>query len=89
MTDISLPGDAETVVKTAGTYARDLAERVIWSFLGGTIAVLVGAGPADMFHASLWQAAGTGGIAAVVSLGKGLAARWRSTTNSASLAKGV
>ncbi|MFJ9628105.1 hypothetical protein ACIRU8_10475 [Streptomyces sp. NPDC101175] len=89
MSDISLPGDAETVIKTAGTYARDLGERIAWSFLGGTTAVITAAGPADMFHASFWQAVGTGGIAAVVSLVKGLAARWRSTSNSASFAKGV
>ncbi|MFG3586634.1 hypothetical protein [Streptomyces sp. NPDC047990] len=89
MPDLTLPGDAQTVLKTAGAYGRDLAERVTWTFLGGTTAVLVGAGPADMFHASLWQAAGTGGLAAVVSLVKGLAARWRDVRNSASLAKGV
>ncbi|MEU1496977.1 hypothetical protein [Streptomyces sp. NPDC005732] len=89
MPEFTLPGDAETVVKTAGAYSRDLGERVVWTFLGGTTAVLAAAGPGDMFHASLWQAAGTGGIAAVISLVKGLAARWRDVRNSASLAKGV
>lgn len=89
MTDISLPGDVETVVKTAKTYGRDLAERVIWTFLGGTAAVVTASGPADMFHASWWQAAGTGGIAAVVALVKGLVARYRGASNSASFAKGV
>lgn len=88
MSDLNLP-NVDTVVKTAGTYARDLAERVIWTFLGGTTAVVVASGPADMLHASFWQAAGTGGLAAVVSLLKGLAARWRGATNSASTAKGV
>ncbi|MFG2780838.1 hypothetical protein ACGFY7_23660 [Streptomyces prunicolor] len=88
MSEINLP-EVDTVVKTAATYARDLAERIVWSFLGGTTAVVVAAGPADMFHASFWQAVGTGGLAAVVSLGKGLAARWRGATNSASTAKGV
>lgn len=88
MSSSSLP-NVNTVVKTAATYGRDLAERVVWTFLGGTTAVIVAAGPADMFHASFWQAAGTGGVAAVVSLAKGLAARWRGATNSASLAKGV
>ena len=29
MSEIHLPGDAETLVKTAGTYARDLAERTL------------------------------------------------------------
>lgn len=89
MSGYTLPGDAETVLKTAGAYGRDLAERVVWTFLGGTTAVITAAGPADMFHASLWQAVGTGGIAAVVSLVKGLAARWRDVRNSASLARGV
>jgi hypothetical protein len=88
MSEINFP-DVDTVVKTAGTYGRDLAERVVWTFLGGTTAVIAAAGPADMFHASFWQAVGTGGLAAVVSLGKGLVARWRGATNSASLARGV
>jgi len=89
MSEINFPSDAETVIKTAATYGRDLAERVVWSFLGGTTAVVVAAGPSDMFHASFWQAVGVGGYAAVVSLGKGLVARWRGATNSASTAKGV
>jgi hypothetical protein len=88
MSDTSLPA-VNTVVKTAKTYGRDLAERVTWSFLGGTAAVVTASGPADMFHASFWQAAGTGGLAAVVSLVKGLAARWVNVRNSASTASGV
>jgi hypothetical protein len=89
MPEYTLSGEAETVIKTAGTYARDLAERVTWTFLGGTAAVVTASGPADMFHASFWQAVGTGGLAAVVALGKGLLARWRGAANSASTAKGV
>jgi hypothetical protein len=88
MSTASLP-DINTVVKTAKTYAIDLGERVVWSFLGGTTAVIVAAGPADMFNASFWQAAGTGGVAAVVSLVKGFAARWVGARNSASTASGV
>ena len=88
MTTPSLP-DVTTVVKTAKTYGRDLGERVIWSFLGGTAAVTAAAGPGDMFHASFWQAVGVGGLAAVVSLLKGLAARWIGLRNSASTASGV
>ncbi|MGW0581133.1 hypothetical protein ACWD25_35490 [Streptomyces sp. NPDC002920] len=89
MSDLNLP-DVDTVVKTASTYARDLAERIVWTFLGGTTAVIVASsGPTEMFHASFWEAVGTGGVAAVVSLVKGLVARWRGATNSASLAKGV
>ena len=79
----------DTVVKTAKTYGRDLAERVVWTFLGGTAAVVAASGPVDMFHASFWQAAGTGGLAAVVSLVKGLGARWVGLRNSASSVAGV
>lgn len=89
MPEFTLPGDAETVIKTAKTYGRDLVERVVWSFLGGTVAVVTAAGPADMFHASFWQATGAGGIAAAVSLLKGLAARYRGAAYSASSAKGI
>ena len=78
-----------TVVKTARTYAKDLAERVIWTFLGGTAAMVVAAGPADMLDASFWKAAGVGGLAAVVTLVKGLAARKIGAKNSASTAPGV
>ncbi|MCQ9178746.1 hypothetical protein KMT30_06815 [Streptomyces sp. IBSBF 2953] len=87
--ELNLPG-ADTVVKTVTTYARDLAERVVWTFLGGSTAVIVASsGPTEMFHATFWEAVGTGGVAAVVALVKGLVARWRGATNSASLAKGV
>ena len=88
MSSNSLP-DAQTVVKTARTYAKDLTERVIWTFLGGTTAVVTAAGPADMLHASFWEAVGVGGLAAVVSLAKGIAARLVGTKNSASTASGV
>jgi len=80
---------AETVVKTAKTYARDLAERTVWSFLGGATAVTVAAGPADMFDASFWQAVGAGGLAAAFALLKGVAARAVGAKNSASTAPGV
>ena len=86
--EINLP-DVDTVVKTASTYGRDLAERVVWTFLGGTAAVIAAAGPADMFHASFWQTMGAAGIAAAGSLLKGMLARAFGTKNSASLAKGV
>ena len=88
MSNSSLP-DVNTVVKTAATYGKDLAERVIWTFLGGTTAVVVASGPADVLHASFWQAVATGGVAAVVSLVKGLAARGFGSTNSASTVPGV
>ncbi|NUP21620.1 MAG: hypothetical protein HOZ81_37260 [Streptomyces sp.] len=85
MSGYSLPS-AETVVKTGTTYARDLLERVLSTFLQGTIGGIVVTQPLD---GSMWYAAGAGGVAAVVSLAKGLVARWRSVSNSASLAKGV
>lgn len=88
MSNSSLP-DVDTVVKTATTYAKDLTERVIWTFLGGTAAVITAAGPADMLNVSFWEAVGVGGMAAVVSLVKGLVARLVGAKNSASTASGV
>lgn len=85
MTDPLLP-TAQTVVKTAKTYARDLAERVIATFLQAFVGGLVLTSPFDI---GMWQAAGVAGVAAATSLVKGLVARWRDVTNSASLAKGV
>ncbi|MFF1483155.1 hypothetical protein ACIGZH_01570 [Streptomyces sp. NPDC058319] len=88
MDEIRLPA-ADTVVKTAATYGRDLAERVIWTFLGAAGAVALAGGPADMLHVSFWEGAGTAGLAAAVSLIKGIAARAISQKNSASTAPGV
>lgn len=76
----------ETVIKTARTYGRDLLERVLSTFLGAFLGGIVITQPLD---GSMWYAAGAGGVGAAVSLLKGLAARLRSVTNSASLAKGV
>jgi hypothetical protein len=89
MSDFTLPGDAETVVKTAKTYARDLAERTLATAVVAACGVGVAAGPADMFHASFWQTMATAGIAAGGTLLKGMLARAFGTRNSASLAKGV
>lgn len=82
---LSLPG-ADTVVKTAGTYARDLAERVVVTFLQAFVGALVLTSPFDL---NMWQAAAMSGVAAALSLVKGVIARIRSVSNSASLAKGV
>ncbi|MGX1908990.1 hypothetical protein ACWIID_09025 [Streptomyces phaeochromogenes] len=76
----------ETVVKTAGTYGRDLLERVLSTGLQAFIGGIVVTQPLD---GSMWHAAGAGAVGAVLSLGKGLVARWRDVTNSASLARGV
>ncbi|MCM2394434.1 hypothetical protein [Streptomyces albipurpureus] len=81
----SLP-DAETVLKTGATFARDLTERVLSTFLQAGIAGIVVTQPLD---GSMWYAAGAGGVGAVIALGKGLLARFRSVTNSASFARGV
>jgi hypothetical protein len=77
------------LAKTATTYAKDLGERVIWTFLVASGGVALAAGPASMFHASFWQTVGTAGIAAVGSLVKGVVARVVGDKNSASTASGV
>lgn len=81
--------DVQTVVKTAATYARDLVERVIATFVVAAAGVAVAAGPGDMFSASFWETAGVAGIAAAGSLVKGLFARFIGAKNSASSVSGV
>ena len=88
MSDINLP-DVNTVVKTAGTYARDLAERTLATAVVAAGGVAIAAGPADMFHASFWETMAAAGIAAAGTLLKGMAARAFGVRNSASLAKDV
>ncbi|MGC4925520.1 hypothetical protein [Streptomyces sp. DT117] len=85
MTDFPLP-DTQTVVKGAAAYGRDLLERVVSTFLQAFVGGIVFTAPFDI---SMWQAAAVGGVAAAASLVKGVVARWRDVTNSASLAKGV
>ena len=85
MSDLSLP-DTQTVVKGAAAYGRDLLERVLSTFLQAGIAGIVVTQPLD---GSMWYAAGAGGVGAALALVKGLVARWRDVTNSASMAKGV
>lgn len=82
---ISLPS-ADTVIKTARTFARDLVERVIATFLQAFIGGVAVTQPLD---GSMWYAALAGGVAAALSLVKGLLARWKAVRNSASLAAGV
>ncbi|MFE4535676.1 hypothetical protein ACFRKB_11410 [Streptomyces scopuliridis] len=85
---MSLSGfpSTDTVYKTAKTYGRDLLERVLSTFLQAFIAGVVVTQP---LNGSMWYAALTGGIGAALALVKGLIARVRDVTNSASLAKGV
>ncbi|MER8266546.1 hypothetical protein ABT007_20365 [Streptomyces griseus] len=85
MADPLLPS-TETVIKGAKTYARDLAERVAATFLQAFVGGLVLTQPFDI---GMWQAAGVAGVAAAGALVKGIVARWRDVTHSASLAKGV
>ncbi|MFE9906400.1 hypothetical protein [Streptomyces achromogenes] len=86
---ITLPSDAETIVKTAKTYARDLAERTLATAIVAAGGVAVAAGPADTFHASFWETMAAAGIAAAGTLLKGMVARAFGAKNSASLVKGV
>ncbi|MGW1433377.1 holin [Streptomyces sp. NPDC002431] len=86
MSDLSLPPQVDTVLKSTKTYARDLVERVVATFLQTFVGALVLTQPFDL---AMWQAAAVAGVAAVGALLKGLVARWRDVTNSASLARGV
>ncbi|MER7738900.1 hypothetical protein ABTX34_11335 [Streptomyces sp. NPDC096538] len=88
MSEINLPS-SDTVVKTARTYVVDLIERIIWTFLGAAGAVALAAGPADMLSASFWESVGVAGLAAVVTLVKGVLARVVGSKNSASSAPSV
>jgi len=78
--------EEEAIYKTAKTYAMDLLERVLTSFLGAFIGGVVVTQP---LNGSMWYAALSGGVAAAVALLKGLAARLRGDENSASLARDV
>lgn len=88
MSSSSLP-NVQTVVKTARTYAVDLVERVLWTFLLAAAGVALAAGPADMLNVSFWKTVGVAGLAAVGSLVKGVVARVIGNSNSASTAPGV
>lgn len=79
-------------VAGAVRYLRDLAERVIATFLAAFLGTLVAGGWFDVQHIrdlSAVQAAALAGVAAVLSLVKGLVAQWVSNRDSASLAPGV
>jgi hypothetical protein len=76
----------ETVLKDAGTYARDLGERVVSTGLEAFVGALVVTAPFDL---TMWQNAATAGAAAGFAVLKGVAARLRDVRNSASLARGV
>lgn len=87
MSDTPFPlPSTETVIKGARAYARDLAERIVATFLQAFVGGLVLTQPFDL---GMWEAAAVGGVAAAGALLKGLIARWRDVTHSASLARGV
>lgn len=77
----------------AGRYARDLVERVVWTFLQALVGALITGGVLDgvagVADITGWQAAGLAGVAAVISLIKGLAAKFVGRSDSASTAPGV
>ncbi|GAA2629526.1 hypothetical protein [Streptomyces axinellae] len=81
--------DTPSLLKTARTYVLDLAERVLATFVVTAAGVAVAAGPADMFSASFWETVGAAGIAAAVSLVKGLLAKGIGNPQSASTAPRV
>ena len=84
-----MPEESSVIVKTAATYAKDLAERVVWTFLVAVGSFALAAGPVGWLDVSTWQAAGAAGLAAVGTLVKGLLARYVGARNSASTARGV
>lgn len=67
-------------------YFKDLVERVASTFVEGVIGSLV---VTELTDRSMWLAALSGGVAAALSLVKGLIARHRGLENSASLSRGV
>ncbi|GAA2108276.1 hypothetical protein [Streptomyces synnematoformans] len=81
--------NVSSIARTAGTYARDLFERVLATFVVTAAGLLVAAGPADMLSASFWEGVGAAGLAAAGSLVKGIASRVVGDRNSASAAPGV
>ncbi|MDX3235642.1 hypothetical protein PV392_08075 [Streptomyces sp. ME03-5709C] len=72
--------------RTAAVYGRDLAERVVATFLQVFVGGLVLTTPFDL---GMWQAAAMGGVAAALSLAKGLVAKVFGDPNSASLSSKV
>jgi len=79
-------------IKTKATYIRDLVERVASTFVITFLGTLVTGGWFDIAHirdTSALQAAGLAAIAAVLSLIKGLVAKFVANRDSASLAPGV
>lgn len=67
-------------------YVKDLLERVVFTFIQGTLGSLV---VTELSSVDMWYAALGGGVAAVTALAKGLLARGRGNPDSASLSGDV
>lgn len=81
--------EGTVLVKDMKTYAKDLAERVFWTFAAAFGGVAIAAGPAGLLDASMWKAAATAGLIAAGTFIKGLVAHYVGNPNSASTARGV
>jgi hypothetical protein len=81
--------NAGALVRTAGTYALDLTERVVATFVVAAGGVLITADAGNVGHVTFWQGVAAGGVAAAGSLIKGVLARAFGDKNSASAAPGV
>ncbi len=71
------------------SYWKDLGERVAVTFVEAFVGAAVITDVADLTDHTMWTNAAMAGVAAVVSLVKGLVARHRGLEDSASLSKGV
>ena len=74
------------LAKTARTFALDLAERTVSTALQAGLGAVVVSQP---FNLSMWESAGLGAVAAGFAVVKGVFARLRGDSDSASLVKGV
>lgn len=78
--------------KTTGQYVKDLVERVVMTFVTTFLGTLVTGGVFDVAgvrNIAAYQAAAIAAAAAVLSLFKGLVAKWVGRRDSASLVPGV
>lgn len=76
-------------MRSMNKFLIDIVERVVTTFLAAFLPALVAAGPADLISLSAWQSAALAGVAAAVSLLKGLVASGVGNRSSASLTKTV
>lgn len=83
---MSLHLDLPALGKTVKAYGLDLAERTVSTALQAGLGAVVVSQP---FNLSMWESAGLAGVAAGFAVLKGVFARLRGDSNSASLIKGV